>query len=116
VKIRFQADANLNEDIVAGVLRRMPEIDIQTANEAKLAGLSDPDVLRKAAAEGRILITHDRKTVPHHFGMFIQTHRSPGVLIVSQKADVLKIIEDLILIWFASDAEEYINSIRTLPL
>ncbi|MDX6305058.1 MAG: hypothetical protein QOI77_2027, partial [Blastocatellia bacterium] len=44
------------------------------------------------------------------------THSSPGVLVVSQKAEVLRIIEDLILIWFASDAEEYINSIRTLPL
>jgi predicted nuclease of predicted toxin-antitoxin system len=68
VKIRFQADADFNEDIVAGVLRRLPEIDFQTANEAKLARLSDPEVLAKAAAEGRILITHDRKTVPLHFG------------------------------------------------
>jgi hypothetical protein len=116
VKIRFQADANFNEDIVAGVLRRLPEIDFQTANEAKLSRLSDPEVLAKAAAEGRILITHDRKTVPQHFGRFIQTHISPGVLVVSQKVEVLRIIEDLILIWFASDAEEYINSIRTLPL
>ena len=116
MKIRFQADANFNEDIVAGVLRRLPEIDFQTANEAKLARLSDAEVLAKAAADGRILITHDRRTVPLHFGRFIQTYSSPGVFIVSQKSEVLRIIEDLILIWFASDAEEYINSIRTLPL
>jgi hypothetical protein len=32
MKIKFQADADLNEDIVTGVLRRMPEIDFQTAN------------------------------------------------------------------------------------
>jgi hypothetical protein len=61
VRIRFQADADFNEDIVAGALRRLPEIDFQTANEAKLARLSDFEVLAKAAAEGRILITHDRK-------------------------------------------------------
>jgi len=116
VKIRFQADADFNEDIVAGVLRRLPEIDFQTANEAELARLSDHEVLAKAAAEGRILITHDRKTVPLHFARFIQIRSSPGVLVVSQKAEILRIIEDLILIWFASDAEEYTNSIRTLPL
>jgi hypothetical protein len=116
VRIRFQADADFNEDILAGALRRLPEIDFQTATEAKLARLSDFEVLAKAAAEGRILITHDRKTVPFHFGRFIQTHNSPGVFVVSQKAELLRIIEDLILIWFASDAEEYINSIRTLPL
>jgi hypothetical protein len=97
-------------------VRRAPEIDFQSANEATLARLSDPAVLAQAAAEGRILVTHDRKTLPIHFGRFIQTRTSPGVLIVSQKAEVLRIIEDLILMWFASDAEEYINSIRTLPL
>ena len=114
--IRFQADANFNEDIVAGVLRRLPEIDFQTATETELARLSDSEVLAKAAAEGRVLVTHDRKTVPLHFGRFIQTQSSRGVLVVSQRAEVLRIIEDLILIWVASDAQEYINSIRTLPL
>ena len=116
MKVRFQADADLNEDIVAGVLRRLPEIDFQTATEAGLARRSDSEVLAKAATEARILITHDRKTMPFHFGEFIETHSSPGVLIVSRQADVLRIIEDLILIWFASDTEEYFNSIRTLPL
>jgi len=116
VKIRFQADANFNEDIVSGVLRRTPEIDFQTATAGGLESLNDSEVLALSAQEGRVLVTHDRKTVPLHFGKFIQTHSSPGVLVVSQKAEVSKIIEDLILIWFASDAEEYINSIRTLPL
>jgi hypothetical protein len=29
---------------------------------------------------------------------------------------VLRVIEELILIWVASEAEEYVNSIRTLPV
>jgi len=33
MKIRFQADADLNEDIVSGVLRLEPSIDFQTAVE-----------------------------------------------------------------------------------
>ena len=40
MKVRFQADADLNEDIVSGVLRRVPEIDFQTANEAELESLT----------------------------------------------------------------------------
>jgi hypothetical protein len=39
VKVRCQADADFNEDIVTGVLRRVPEIDFQTAHEAQLKGL-----------------------------------------------------------------------------
>jgi predicted nuclease of predicted toxin-antitoxin system len=116
MKVSYQADADFNEDIVSGVLRRVPEIDFQTADEAELASLTDLEVLARAAQEGRILVTHDRRTMPSHFGQFIEQHQSPGLLIISQKEDLLSVIEDLILIWTASEAEEYVNSIRTLPL
>lgn len=116
MKIRFQADADFNEDIVSGVLRRVPEIDFQTSNEAHLEGLTDLEVLTAAARERRVLVTHDRRTMPLHFASFIETEVSPGVLVVSQHAGIPRIIEELILIWVASQAEEYANSIRTLPL
>jgi hypothetical protein len=101
MKVRYQADADLNEDIVTGVQRRAPEIDFQTADELELANLPDPDVLVLAAREGRILVTHDRRTMPTHFGRFIEHHRSPGLIVISQKTDILPAIEDLILIWMA---------------
>ncbi len=116
MKIRFQADENFNEDIVSGVLRRIPEIDFQTSGEANLKSLTDLEVLAAAARDRRVLLTHDRKTMPLHFGRFIETDVSPGVFIVSQRAGVPEIIEELILIWVASEPEEYTNSIRTLPL
>ena len=31
MKVRFQADADLNEDIVSGVIRSQPGVDFQTA-------------------------------------------------------------------------------------
>lgn len=116
MKPRFQADADFNEDIVSGVLRRVPEIDFQTANEAGFESLGDYEILAIAANDGRILVSHDRKTMPIHFGTFIETNTSRGVFIVQQDAAIVRVIEDLILIWSASEAEEYINSIRTLPL
>jgi hypothetical protein len=57
-------------------------IDFQTANEANLEGLGDDIVLALAASENRILISHDRRTMPHHFGEFIQHQNCPGVFIV----------------------------------
>jgi hypothetical protein len=116
VKIRFQADADLNEDIVTGVLRREPGIDFQTADEAGLHGLDDSSVLAIAAREGRMLVSHDRKTMPAHFAAFIGTATSPGLLIVSQKLDVRSAIEELILFWAASEAEEWVNTICPIPL
>jgi len=116
VKIRFQADADLNEDIVAGVRRREPGIDFQTAEEAGLRGLVDERVLELAAADGRILVTHDRRTMPREFAPFIIARTSPGLAIVSQKTSVLEAIEDVVLIWTASEAEEWVNRIVTIPL
>ena len=49
MNIRYQADADLNQAIVTGVLRREPAIDFQTAFVAKLEGLKDPEVLAIAA-------------------------------------------------------------------
>jgi hypothetical protein len=116
LKIRFQADADLDEDIVTGLRRRESGVDFQTASEAGLQGLDDKDVLARAAEEGRLLVSHDRKTMPHHFADFILNKESSGLLIISQKTTTVAVIEELLLIWTASDAEEWINRIAVIPL
>jgi len=57
--VRFLADASLHDGIVSGCLRREPTMDFLSANEAKLEGVSDPDVLALAAREDRIVVTSD---------------------------------------------------------
>jgi hypothetical protein len=115
VKVRFQADADLNEDIVTGILRREPGIDFQTAAAAGLRLLSDLQVLTLAAREGRVLVSHDRRTMPRAFGDFLRTSESPGLLIVSQRTDLLTAIDELLLVWMSSEAEEWINRLGTIP-
>lgn len=44
MRVRFQADADLNRHIIAAVKRREPLVDFQTAPEAGLMGLDDPTV------------------------------------------------------------------------
>jgi len=115
VKLRFQADADLNEDIVKGVLRREPRIDFRTATSARLRGLSDLQVLALAAQVDRIVVSHDRKTMPHAFGEFIQNEVSPGLFLISQKTDLLVAIDSVLLAWSASDSEEWINRMVAIP-
>ncbi|HKM84799.1 MAG TPA: hypothetical protein VJW96_01235 [Terriglobales bacterium] len=116
MKVRFQADADLNEDIVTGILRREPGVDFQTATIATLRLLSDWDVLALAARDGRVLVSHDRRTMPQAFAKFVGSTSSPGLLIVSQKTNLLAAIDDLLLIWMASEAEDWVNQISTIPL
>jgi len=115
VKVRFQADADLNEDIVTGILRREPAVDFQTATAAGLRLLSDLDVLTLAARQGRVLVSHDRRTMPRAFAGFVNSNISPGLLIVSQKTDLLIAIDELLLVWSASQAEEWTNQLCTIP-
>jgi predicted nuclease of predicted toxin-antitoxin system len=115
MKVSFQADADLDEDIIWGVKRIEPMIDFQTADEAGIRGLDDSVVLTTAANENRILISHDRRTMPHHFADFILNQTSPGVFIISQGARISRVIDDIILIWFASEPEEWSNTISDLP-
>ncbi len=116
MKVRFQADADLNQTIVLATLRLEPAIDFLTAEEADLEGVADPEVLARAAASERILVTHDRRTMPRHFATFLADHQSPGVLIVSQKVTVSQAAEELILIWALSEPSEWTNRICAIPL
>src|SRR5439155_21776442 len=81
---RFQADADLHQMIVTALVRREPGVDFQTATAAGLGGLLDPQVLERAATEGRVLVSHDQSTMPQHFAAFIQNQPSAGLLIVPQ--------------------------------
>jgi hypothetical protein len=113
---RFQADADFNHKIVLGLRRREPSIDFLGAYDGGVLGMADPDVLGVAAESGRILVSHDRKTMPAHFARFVERLSRPGVIIVSQELDIGAAIEDLLLIWAATDAEEWIEHLGFVPL
>ena len=113
---RFLADENFNVKIIAGLLRREPSIDFQTAKAAGILGVPDQEVLATAAREGRILVSHDRETMPAHFNRYIGDSTSAGVLIVSQNIAIREAIEEILLVWAASDADEWGNRLGFLPL
>ncbi|MCU0535423.1 MAG: hypothetical protein MUD14_16160 [Hydrococcus sp. Prado102] len=116
MKIRFQADSDLNQAIVTGILRREPTIDFQTSNIANLSGLSDLEVLTNVAQEGRVLVSHDQRTMPIYFAEFVITQTSSGVIIVLQSMPIGEAIDNLIKLWQTSEAEDWVNRIAFLPL
>jgi hypothetical protein len=115
MRIRFQADNDLNARIIDAVLRLNPDVDFKTAARAGLhTSIKDPEVLRIAAEDGRVLVSHDFRTLPWHFASFIRTQMSPGVIIVSQSLPVGDAAKWLHLIWEAAAPEEYRNRIELL--
>jgi len=114
--IRFVADASLHDAIVTGCLRREPTINFLSANEARLEGVPDPEVLAFATRQNRILVTSDLRTMPLHFGDFLEAHgQCAGVFLVKQRAPLAYVIEALVLVWAASDADEWRNRVVEIP-
>lgn len=98
-----------------GLLRREPSIDFKRAVDIQLIGVPDAQVSSFAAKENRILVTHDRRTMPSHFAEFILENSCPGVCIVSQSLPVSTAIDNLFLMWAVSSREEWQNLIFDLP-
>ena len=116
MKIKFQADADLNQIILRALIRQEPAINFKTAMSANLAYRSDDEVLAVSSNEGRVLVSHDHKTLPQCFAAFIESAHSSGVIIIPQYLKVSAVVEDLLLIWSVTEAEEWINRICFLPI
>jgi hypothetical protein len=117
VRPKFQADNDLRSSIRTGVLRHEPSTDFQSAIAARLDGVPDPEVLRLAMMQDRILVSHDENSIPGYFRDFVRgRNRSPGVLIEPQGTPVGRVIESILLVWVASEADEWVDRIAWLPV
>ena len=113
MKVRFQADANLDPDIGLGLQRRDRSIDFRLASGVIPDGMPDLDVLELAAGDSRVLVTNDLR-IHKHFVGFIAVRDSPGVLLVPSGISIGETIEGLFLCWLGWTAEEMRNQIRWL--
>lgn len=57
------ADENFDNDVIRGVRRREPRIDVVRVQDVGLDGVDDRLVLEWAAREGRVVLSHDKWTM-----------------------------------------------------
>lgn len=115
--LRLLADENLNHDLIRGVLRRMPSLDLVRVQDVGLREVNDPSVLEWAARERRIVLTHDVNTMPSFaFNRTRGNQAMPGMFVVSQQAALASVIADILLIAECSDGTEYDGQVVYLPL
>jgi putative exporter of polyketide antibiotics len=115
--VTFLADENFNEDVVRGVLRRNARVDIVRVRDIGLGGAADPEVLERAAADARVVLTHDVSTMTHYaYDRVGRGLPMPGVFEVGRHVALATAIEDILIIAECSRANEWEGQVRYLPL
>jgi hypothetical protein len=111
------SDENFNNDIVRGILRRKPDLDIVRVQDVGLRSAEDPVILEWAAHEGRVLITHDAATMSYFAYERVKAGMAmPGVIEVPDDLPIGMAIEDILLLAEYSDRNEWENQVLYLPL
>ena len=117
MSLRFLVDEDFDNDIVRGVLRHLPTVDIVRVQDRELSDTLDPIVLDRAAQDGRVLLTHDVSTMTvHAYARVTSGLPMPGVFAVSQLAPINQVIEDLVLLAECSLPGEWEGQVRYVPL
>lgn len=115
--LRLAADENFNNDIVRGLLRQKPELDIIRIQDVGLSRADDPTVLEWCAREGRVLLTHDVTTITRYAYERVQAGQPmPGIFEVSRAVPIGRAIEDILLLAECSLEGEWEGQVRYLPL
>jgi hypothetical protein len=97
--LRLGSDADVRGDIIRGLRRRRPEIDLVRAQDALPLGTPDREVLAWAAAEQRILVTSDRNTmVGFAYQRVASGETVPGVIATTNEQSIGSGIDDILLI------------------
>ena len=113
--VRFVADEDFNGAMTRGLMRRGVLVD--RVQDVGLRGATDEQVLDWAAAEYRVILTHDRATLLAAAYARVRADRPmAGVIAASQFLAIGVAIEDLELIATCSETEEWWHRVEFLPL
>ncbi|MEZ4767610.1 MAG: DUF5615 family PIN-like protein [Caldilineales bacterium] len=114
---RFVTDENFNNDILRGVIRIRPSLDIVRVQDVGLRSATDATILEWTAQEQRILLSHDLKTIPRFALERVRLGLPmPGVFVASRDIAVGQAVEDIVLLSDCSLDGEWENQILYLPL
>ncbi len=115
--LRLAADENFNGDILRGLMRRCPGVDVVRVQDVGLIGAEDPILLAWCGDQRRILLTHDVRTmIGFAYQRVADGEAMPGIVVAGQTLPIRQVIDDLVLIVECSGEGEWEGQVIYLPL
>src|SRR5438445_6730460 len=115
--IPLAIDENFNNDVVRGLLRRNPGLDVVRVQDAGLRTFDDPAVLAWAASEDRVLVSHDVTTLTDFAYARVRAGQPmPGLIEVGPDVTIAGAIDDLLLNAECGQPGEMEGQVIYLPL
>jgi hypothetical protein len=117
VILRFLTDEDVDGHLTSALLARVPGLDLVCVQDVRLMHTPDPDILARAAAEGRIVLTHDRNTMTGFAAARLSAGQPmPGLFVADQPTPLGRILNDLEAMAGASEHDEWRDQIIFVPL
>jgi len=116
--MRFAADENFDRRILEGLRARMPNLDIVRVQDTEMYKAPDDKLLAWLAAEGRILLTHDVRTMPRFVFERVRAGLAvSGVIEVhKENTSIGAMIDDLEVLIGAGTPENFRNQAKYIPI
>ena len=115
--LKLLSDENFNGDIVRGLFLRQPDLDLLRVQDVGLRKIDDPAILAWAADNERILLTHDRATMPDFaYNRLVGGEAMAGMFVVNDRMPIRQARDELLLLIDCSEQAEWQGIVLYLPL
>ena len=117
--VRYLLDEHIDPRLRTQLIRQALDIVVWIIGDpgAPRRGTLDPDILLWCEAHGFTLVTSNRRSMPVHLQAHLAAGRHvPGILVSPSDMTMGAVLEQLLLIWGASESEEYQDLLLYLPL
>lgn len=115
--LHLLTDEDFDGRLTSALRAHLPGLDLVRAQDVGLMHTPDPDILRWAAAEGRIVLTHDRNTMTGYASTRVHAGEPmPGLFVVDRLASFGQVFSDLEALAGASEMDEWRDQIIFVPL
>ena len=110
------ADENFRGAIIRGMFLHQRDLDLVRVQDVGLQGQDDPTILSWAADNERIVITHDRATMPNFaYERIANEEIMPGLFVVNDRLSIKQAIDELLFYAMYTEQQEWNKKVLYIP-